>query len=253
MLARVILGPLRRKPVPPDARLKGRQAALIAKIEAEVEATSGYLGKDRLEPRVMAALAGLRREEFLPPELAELAYENAPLAIGHGQTISQPYIVAVMTDMLAPRPEDVLLEIGSGSGYQTALLAELVARVYSIERLPELATEAAARLARLGYRNVELREGDGALGWPEHAPYDGIIVTAAAAQMPQALIRQLKPGRRLVLPLGPPGGQQELIIVEKSATGAVSERVTLPVAFVPLLSAEQTSVEPMNAEAGSVP
>ncbi len=236
----MILEPLRRRlgraqARDPGARDMRRREAMVGAVEAEVRATRDYLGKERLDPRVIAALGRVPREEFLPPTLRDRAYENLPLPIGQGQTISQPYIVAVMTDMLAPRPEDRLLEIGTGCGYQAALLAELVAKVYSIEFLPALAVEAAERLRRLGHGNVELRQGDGALGWPEEAPFDGIIVTAAAARIPPALVTQLKPGRRLVLPVGEPGETQDLVIVEKDEAGLTSERVTLPVAFVPLV------------------
>ena len=229
----MIFNPLRRGGRPPRT-IADHRARLIAEIEAEVRETSRYLGKDRLAPAVIAALEKVPRHAFVPPEVEHLAYENAPLAIGYGQTISQPYIVAVMTDMLEPRPADVVLEIGTGSGYQAAVLAELVKQVYGIELVPELAASAAERLARLGYRNVEVRLGDGALGWPEHAPYDGIMVTAAAPEIPEALLAQLKAGRRLVAPVGEHGEHQELMIVEKGPQGEVRERVTLPVAFVPL-------------------
>lgn len=229
----VMFNPLRRGGRPPST-VADLRARLIAEVEAEVRETSRYLGKDALAPAVIAALARVPRHAFVPPEAEHLAYENAPLAIGHGQTISQPYIVAAMTDMLEPRPADAVLEIGTGSGYQAAVLAELVKQVYSIELAPELAAGAAERLARLGYRNVEVRQGDGALGWPEHAPFDGIMVTAAAPEVPEALLAQLKAGRRLVAPVGEPGEHQELMIVEKGPQGEVYQRVTLPVAFVPL-------------------
>jgi protein-L-isoaspartate(D-aspartate) O-methyltransferase len=230
----VIFDPLRRSrgPAAPFDELRKR---LVAEIVAEVRETSRYLGKVELDPRVVAALAKVPREDFVPEAERRLAYDNAPLAIGHGQTISQPYIVAIMTDMLEPRSDDVVLEVGTGSGYQAAVLAELVARVYTIEYVVELAAAAQERLARLGYANVEVRTGDGWAGWPEHAPYDGIIVTAAAPVVPAALVAQLKPGRRLVVPVGEPGSYQELKIVEKNAAGEVTERATLPVAFVPLL------------------
>ncbi len=223
-----------RRGTRPDSPYGELRRRLLAEIAEEVRETEAYLGKSALSPRVMAALAKVPREAFVPDELALRAYDNAPLPIGHGQTISQPYIVAVMSDMLEPLPGDVVLEVGTGCGYQAAVLAELAARVYSIEVVAELGASAARRLARLGYGNVEVRVGDGALGWPEHAPFDGIIVTAAAPAVPEALVAQLKPGRRLVLPLGEAGGRQELVVVEKDADGGVSERVTLPVAFVPM-------------------
>jgi protein-L-isoaspartate(D-aspartate) O-methyltransferase len=230
----VILDPLRRGRRPAET-IEALRQRLVEEIVAEVAETSRYLGKDALDPRVIEALATVPRHRFVPPELEHLAYDNGPLPIGHGQTISQPYIVAVMTDMLAPRPGDVVLEIGTGCGYQAAVLAGLVKQVYSIEYVPELATSAAERLARLGYGNVEVRAGDGWQGWPEHAPYDGIIVTAAASRVPEALVAQLKPGRRLVVPVGEAGAYQELLVVEKSLAGETHQRVTLPVAFVPML------------------
>ena len=222
----------RRSPTPQQYDELRRR--LLAEIADEVARTKGYLGKAALDERVAAALAKVPRERFVPAESAAAAYDNAPLPIGCGQTISQPYIVAVMTDMLEPRASDRVLEIGTGCGYQTAVLAELVAEVYSVEIERELSAEAASRLEALGYTNVELRIGDGALGWPEAAPFDGIIVTAAAARIPTALLAQLKPGRRLVLPVGEAGGHQELTVVEKRADGTTRERETLPVAFVPL-------------------
>ncbi len=159
---------------------------------------------------------------------------NRPLPIGHGQTISQPYIVALMTELLAPKAGDVVLEVGTGSGYQAAVLAELGARVYTIEIVPPLANSAALRLEQLGYSNVEVRLGDGYYGWPEHAPFDGIIVTAAANAIPPPLIEQLKPGGRMLIPVGAPFSAQELIVLVKDTKGKVSTRSVLPVAFVPL-------------------
>jgi len=231
----VIFDPLRRgrASAPSFDELRKR---LMAEIAEEVAKTRDYLGKEALDPRVAAALAKVPREAFVPERDAAYAYDNAPLPIGCGQTISQPYIVAVMTDMLEPRAGDVVLEVGTGCGYQAAVLAELVAKVYSIEVVRELAESAARRLERLGYANVEVHLGDGALGWPEAAPYDGIIVTAAAPKIPEALIAQLKSGRRLVIPVGEPGGYQELLVVEKTLAGGIVERTTLPVAFVPLKS-----------------
>lgn len=232
--ARVRVDPLRRDGTAANLFEK-RRVELMAEIAEEVRDTSRYLGKDALDPRVMAALSNVPRHAFVPAESAALAYENVPLPIGHGQTISQPYIVAVMTDMLAPHPDDMVLEIGTGCGYQAAVLAELVKKVYSIEYVPALAQEAAERLKRLGYHNIETRAGDGWLGWPEAAPFDGIIVTAAAPRIPRTLVAQLKPGRRMVVPVGEQGGYQVLTVVEKSASGEFVERATLPVAFVPML------------------
>jgi protein-L-isoaspartate(D-aspartate) O-methyltransferase len=207
---------------------------MIEEIAAEAAATADYTGRLAFDGRVMAAMASVRRHEFVPPVEETYAYINNALPIGHGQTISQPYIVALMTDLLDPRPDHSVLEIGTGSGYQAAVLSELVRQVYSIEVIPELAAEAEERLRRLGYRNVSVKAGDGNAGWPEHAPYDGIIVTAAAAKVPQALLAQLRNGGRMVIPVGE-SESQELVLIEKSASGAIAERNVLPVAFVPLV------------------
>ncbi|MGZ8249784.1 protein-L-isoaspartate(D-aspartate) O-methyltransferase, partial [Methylomagnum sp.] len=197
-----------------------------------------FTGRERFNPAVLAALAKVPRHRFVPPDYADAAYLNSPLSIGFGQTISQPYIVALMTDLLELHSESVVLEIGAGSGYQAAVLAELAGRVYSIERVGELAETARRRLAGLGYANVEIIAGDGYYGCPEHAPYDAIIVTAAAAEIPPPLLEQLKPGGRLVIPLGVPYGDQVLTLARKGEGGAVESRDVLPVAFVPFLHAE---------------
>ncbi len=213
------------------------QSDMLRDIEREVAYTRHEIGRDAFAPRVMAAMAAVPREQFVPESGRHLAFANGPLAIGHGQTISQPYIVALMTDLLAPRPQDSILEIGTGSGYQAAVLAELVRQVYSVEIIAALATAAGQRLARLGYDNVSVRHADGFHGWPEHAPYDGIVVTAAAPQVPPPLVEQLKPGARLVIPVGLPGSVQELKVVEKHADGTIETRNILLVAFVPLTRA----------------
>jgi protein-L-isoaspartate(D-aspartate) O-methyltransferase len=187
-----------------------------------------------MSPRVRAAMAKVLRHAFVPVDEVRLAYANIPLPIGLGQTISQPYIVAIMTDLLDVEPDDVVLEVGAGSGYQAAVLAELAARVYTIEIVEELAERARERLERLGYDNVEVRVGDGYDGWAEHAPYDAIIVTAAAPVVPPPLLEQLKPGGRMVIPLGEAWAAQDLVRVEKDADAQVRERSLLPVAFVPL-------------------
>lgn len=174
------------------------------------------------------------RDRFVPPERAPFAYDNGALSIGCGQTISQPFIVALMADLLNPRKDSVILEIGAGSGYQAAVLSRLAAQVYTVEIIPELGEQAAARLEKLGCRNVEVRVGDGYFGWPEHAPYDGVIVTAAAPYFPEALIEQLKPGGRMVIPVGLPYCHQELMVVDKHAQGEIETCSVLPVAFVPL-------------------
>ncbi|MBI3963293.1 MAG: protein-L-isoaspartate(D-aspartate) O-methyltransferase [Deinococcus sp.] len=184
------------------------------------------------DPRVLEALRTVPRHQFVPPEYVDDAYDDRPLEIGFGQTISQPYIVAYMTELLAPLPQHRVLEIGTGSGYQAAVLAELVAQVYSVEIIPELGTAAQERLKRLGYENVQVRIADGWLGWPERAPFDRILVTAAVSQIPPPLLEQLRPGGRLVMPLGRPFGSQYLVLAEKSPAGNITTRTALPVRFV---------------------
>lgn len=213
---------------------KGQQR-MIDDIEGEVAFTRHMIGRDYLDPQVMAVMREVPRDAFVPSDLKYAAFDNGPLPIGHGQTISQPYIVALMTDMLQLRPEHRVLEIGTGSGYQAAILSRLCRQVYSMEVVPEL-SEAAQRLfQRLGYDNIETRMGNGYEGWPDHAPYNGIIVTAAAGYIPPALIEQLKPGGRLVIPVGQPYSHQELILVEKDPQGEIHIRDILSVAFVPMV------------------
>ncbi len=209
-------------------------AALLAEIEAEMRDTARWTGRAQLLPQVAAALAKVRRSAFVAPGSEHAAYENRPLPIGWGQTISQPYIVALMTELLDLQHEDKVLEVGTGSGYQAAVLAELVGTVYSIEVVPELAQRAATALAAEGYQNVILRTGNGSLGWPEEAPFDAIIVTAAAPHIPPALIEQLRPGGRMVIPVGPHGGDQALMLITKNEAGEMKQRDVLSVAFVPL-------------------
>lgn len=207
---------------------------MLRDIEREVEYTRHLIGKDAFDARVIEAFRQVPRHEFVPETLRDRAYDNGPLPIGEGQTISQPYIVALMTDLLVPEPGDIILEVGTGSGYQAAILSRLVRQVYSIEIVDVLAAEARDRLQRLGYGNVEVRAADGYHGWIEHAPFDGIIVTAAAPVIPEPLIEQLKPGGRLVIPLGQPYDYQELMLVEKLPDQRVETRSILGVAFVPL-------------------
>ena len=207
---------------------------MLRDIQREVKATRGLIGKDALDPTVMAAMRSVPRAEFVPPNVRALACDNGPLSIGYGQTISQPYIVALMTDLLSPRPDAVVLEVGTGSGYQAAVLSKLVTYVYSTEIIPKLGEQAAIRLKRLGYNNVQVRVGDGYYGWPQRAPFDGIMVTAAVSHVPSPLIQQLNPGARLVVPIGLPYMRQELMVVEKDAKGVVRTRAILGVAFVPL-------------------
>jgi protein-L-isoaspartate(D-aspartate) O-methyltransferase len=211
-------------------------AALLAEIEAEMRKTARWTGRLHLSGRVAEALAKVRRSAFVTAGFEHAAYENRPLPIGCGQTISQPYIVALMTELLEVRPDDKILEVGTGSGYQAAVLAELSSTVYSIEVIPELAHRAATVLAAAGYRNVILRTGNGSLGWPEEAPFDAIIVTAAGPHIPQSLIAQLRPGGRMVIPVGPYHGDQMLTLITRNEAGEVQHRDVLPVAFVPLTS-----------------
>ena len=207
---------------------------MLEAIRESVRESADYTGREELSERVMNAMATVRREEFVLPQYRHLAYRNTPLPIEAGQTISQPLIVALMTDLLDPQPGDVIFEVGTGSGYQAAVLAHLVKHVYSVEIVKELADDAADTLERLGYDNVTVRAGDGYAGWPEQAPFDGIIVTAAAERIPPPLLKQLKPGGKLVIPVGEHHGYQELLLVEVDDKGEVSKRSVLPVRFVPL-------------------
>ena len=208
--------------------------AMVRAVALDAQWAAEWIGKESLDPRVMETLGRVPRHLFVPPALQDLAYRNRPLPIGYGQTISQPYIVALMTDLLAPEPDDVAFELGTGSSYQAAVLAELVAEVYTVEIVPPLAASAAERLQALGYDNVAVRAGDGYHGWPEHAPFDLIVVTAAASHVPPPLIAQLKPGGRMVIPVGSPFLTQNLLLVEKGVDGTVTSRQILPVVFVPL-------------------
>lgn len=208
---------------------------LLDEIRAEVGDTQYYTGRAALSEKVLSAFAAVPREAFVPAALRLAAYANRPLPIGHGQTISQPFIVALMTDLLDPQADDTLLEIGTGSGYQAAILAKLVKRVYTLEIVDTLAEQARARLRDLGYENIEVREGDGHAGWPEHAPYDGILVAAAAPDVPAVLVEQLKPGGRLIMPVGGRYSGQKLLLIEKDPRGRVSRESVLPVIFVPLI------------------
>ena len=208
---------------------------MMAEIEMETAHTRGLTGIDNLDGRVLAAMRQVPRHEFVPEELRDFAYRNRPQPIGSGQTISQPFIVALMTDLLRAGPDDTILEIGAGSGYQAAVLSKLVAKVYSIEVVEKLAAKARKLLKELEYGNIVIREGNGYFGWEEHAPYAGIIVTAAAPHVPQALIEQLRPGGRLVIPVGDPGCYQELQVIEKQANGDIDRQTVLGVSFVPLI------------------
>lgn len=212
---------------------------LLDEIRQEVRDTRDLTGRQVLDARVMAALRKVPRHAFVPRALQDSAYRNEPLPIGHGQTISQPYIVALMTDLIQPQADQVVLEVGTGSGYQTAILAELVRQVYSLEIVDALADAARERLQGLGYANVEVRAGNAHFGWPAYAPYDAIIVTAAAGSIPQPLIEQLRPGGRLIIPLGERYFGQDLVLLEKDEKGRVAQKSVLPVAFVPLIGSPE--------------
>lgn len=217
-----------------DTPYAAERQEMIREIEADVKMTSERIGKRSLNPQVMKAMGKVPRDEFVPDHLKKHAYENRPLPIGYGQTISQPYIVALMTDLANVDRGDAVLEVGTGSGYQAAVLAESGAEVYSIEIIEELAKSAEQRLERLGYSNVKVRSGDGYYGWEEHAPFDAIMVTAAASTIPPPLVEQLKPGGRMIIPVGGPFMTQHLMLVEKREDSKIITRQVLPVLFVPL-------------------
>jgi protein-L-isoaspartate(D-aspartate) O-methyltransferase len=209
-------------------------AILRERLVEEVRQYAGYAGDAPFSDAVMDAMNTVERHKFVPPGEVRYAYENRPLSIGYGQTISQPYIVALMTDLLEPEAGDVVLEVGTGSGYQAAVLSGLVDHVYSIEIIEALAKQARSRIDRLGYDNVTTRLGDGYFGWKEHAPFDAIIVTAASSHVPPPLIEQLKPGGRMVIPVGGRFVTQHLLLLEKNEDGEVIARQIGAVRFVPL-------------------
>lgn len=210
---------------------------MLAAIDRHAKSCRAALGRDHVDPRVLAAMRRVPRERFVPEENRALAYGDHPLPIGHAQTISQPFIVAYMTERLDPEPDEKILEIGTGSGYQAAILGELIEEVYSIEIIEPLAERAAETLDDLGYENVHTRAGDGYQGWPEEAPFDAIIVTAAPDEIPQALVDQLKEGGRMMIPVGPVGGLQKLYLLEKSE-GRVVKTEVMDVRFVPMTGGE---------------
>ncbi len=216
-----------------DTYQEKRQQMLV-EIKQMVKMTKSYTGKAALDKRVEEAMMAVPRHKFVPPDSRSYAYENTALPISHRQTISQPYIVALMTDLAAVTSESVVLEVGTGSGYQAAVLSELASHVYSIEIIEPLGLEAKSLLQDLGYDNVTVKIGDGYHGWPEHAPFDAILVTAAAEHIPEQLTQQLKPGGRLVIPVGKQGQAQSLRILTKGADGKIEQRDVLSVAFVPL-------------------
>ncbi len=221
-----------------DGHMKAQREALIEEIESNVLETADALGFSRLAPEVLAAMREVPRHAFVPPEQQALAYRNHPLPIGGGQTISQPYIVAIMSQLLGVGPGDRVFELGTGSGYQAAVLAAMGVEVYTVEIVPELARRAERTLAELGYEGVHVRAGDGWLGWPEAAPFDGIVVTAAAPRIPDPLIDQLKAGGRLVIPVGEAWDLQQLAVYEKDASGRLRGQLLLPVRFVPVTGAQ---------------
>ena len=230
LIAVFVLGGLAFADAPDAGRVVDSRAA------ERLEMVERYLVSEGIrDAATLQAMRTVPRHEFVPPNLSDAAYENRPLPIGLGQTISQPYIVAYQTEVVRPRTGMKILEVGTGSGYQAAVLSAAGARVFTVEIFAELASSARARLERLGYR-ATVRHGDGNLGWPEEAPFDAIVVTAAASHVPPALLEQLRPGGRMVIPVGSMFGVQNLIQVEKDAEGTVRTRYLLPVAFVPMLS-----------------
>jgi protein-L-isoaspartate(D-aspartate) O-methyltransferase len=211
---------------------------MIVAIEAHAGYAAPAVPDGNIDPAVIQAMRTVPRHEFVPEDVRAQAYLDQPVPIGFGQTISQPFIVALMTDLLDVGPEHKVLEIGTGSGYQAAVLSPLVAEVYSVEIIPELGERATRTLQRLGFANVQTKVADGYYGWPEAAPFDGIVVTAAASQIPPPLVDQLKPGGRMVIPVGGAYFSQQLMLVEKGPDGKVTTRQLLPVQFVPFTRAE---------------
>ena len=218
----------------PDGLFEARREGMVREVLADMAATAAETGRGTLSSAVLEALRRVPRHRFVPEKLVDAAYENRPLPIGYGQTISQPFIVALMTELLDLPENATVLEIGTGSGYQAAVLAHVAKDVYTVEILPPLGQSAEARLKALGYANVHVKIDDGYFGWKEHAPFDGILVTAAAPHIPPPLLQQLKPEGKLVVPVGPPFLTQYLTVVEKARDGTVTTRQVLPVAFVPL-------------------
>ncbi len=233
----LVASSIRRIVLAVAAGLLGAQDPFVAAREHMVREQIESRGVRHRE--VLKAMRATPRHLFVPESLRAQAYEDHPLPIGLGQTISQPYIVAVMTELLDPRPGDQVLEIGTGSGYQAAVLAPLVRHVFTIEIVPELARAATDRLAGLGYRNLTVRHGDGYQGWPEKAPFDRIILTAAPPHIPRALTDQLKNGGKLVAPVGASPFDQELVVIEKTADGKLKRRSIFGVRFVPMVPGRQ--------------
>jgi len=222
--------------------------AMIARIKQEARLTVEYTGRKKLSKQVIQAFKNVPRHCFVERSQQRLAYIDSPLPIHCGQTISQPFIVALMTDLLDLPEDAVVLEIGTGSGYQAAILSKLAREVYSIETFAELAQTAQKKLTKYGYDNVSVFTGDGYFGVPEHAPYDGIVVTAVAEETPQSLLDQLKPGGRMVIPVGARYGRQNLLLIVKSETGEIDQQVVLPVAFVPLTRHKHDGIQLVTTE-----
>ena len=210
------------------------RARMVQEIEAEVEHTRRLTGKGSFDARVMAVMSTVARHKFVSSDKESFAYLNEPLNIGFGQTISQPYIVALMTDLLALRKDDIVLEVGTGCGYQTAILSELAKQVYTVEVIRDLSEQARERLSAMGRTNIEFRVADGYHGWSQHAPFDAIVVTAAVETIPKPLVDQLKPGGRMAIPVGTSYSGQTLTLVQKDKAGSITQKRILPVAFVPL-------------------
>jgi protein-L-isoaspartate(D-aspartate) O-methyltransferase len=219
-----------------DRHLTILRRHMVEIVAMHAELTSDETGKEELDERVIGAMLRVPRHLFVPAQLAAMAYHDTPLPIGFDKTISQPFIAALMLDLLGARSTDRVLEVGTGLGYQAALLAELAGEVFSVEIVEEFGSEAALRLGHLGYDNITLRIGDGSRGWAEHAPFDRILVTAAAKQPPKALIEQLRPGGRLVLPVGPEEAQK-LTVIDKKGGGEIETRTIMPVRFTMLETA----------------
>jgi protein-L-isoaspartate(D-aspartate) O-methyltransferase len=217
-----------------EAALAAERSRMVDEIANMAQQTAAETGQSRFSDAVMDALRKVPRHRFVDASQERSAYRNHPLPIGRGQTISQPYIVALTTHLVAPQKHHRVLEIGTGSGYQAAVLCELVHHVYTVEIIETLGREAQQRLAALGYDNVSVRIGDGHAGWPEHAPYDSIVVTAAASHVPPALVAQLKPGGRMAIPVGSQLRGQQFTLVEKAIDGSIKQRAVLPVMFVPM-------------------
>ena len=234
LAATLLLGMSPSSPAGEEDEFARQRMVLMEEVDALVAETRAETGTEALSPRVSEAMRRVPRHRYVPEDEVRHAYKNRPLPIGYGQTISQPYIVAIMTDLMQVREGDRVFELGTGSGYQAAVLGELAGQVYTIEIVEPLAERAAQTLKAQGYENVQVKAGDGYYGWEEHAPFDAIIVTAAASHVPPPLIQQLAPGGRMVIPLGTSFMTQHLMLVEKDEDGRVRTREVLPVMFVPL-------------------